>query len=444
MPTVQSSSSEELVVVAERCFIFGYPLVLMDVTREVMTTTGKDITPTNHFHHLRAFPNADFHEVVSPNADTLYSSAWIDLSRGPVELRVPDTAGRYFLMPMLSAWTDVFASPGKRTTGTGAGRFVITGPNLNWAGQLPSGVEQLRSPTELAWLIGRIQTNGKSDYAAVHAVQDGLALRPLSPSKNGNGAAESKRGTAPAAPARQVETMDATAFFARLAALLVHNPPAAADAPIMAELARLGVKPGEPVRPDPAQMRAMAEGLERAREVLKADVRNDHGARSVGGWKRIPGLGQYGTDYLKRATVAMFGLGANLDADAVYCHATSDAQNRLLDGSQRYTVHFDPGQLPPADAFWSVTLYDSNQFFVKNSIDRYAIGDRDPLRSNADGSLDLYVQHEPPVSSRERANWLPAPRGSFNLMLRMYQPRAPILDGQWQLPRIAVREGAAA
>jgi hypothetical protein len=439
MPTLESSSSEDLAILAERGFIFGYPLVLMDLTREVMTTTGKDVTPVNHFQHMRRFPSPNFTEVVSPNADALYSSAWIDLSRGPLQLYVPDTDSRHYVLPILSAWTDVFASLGKRTTGTSAGRFVITGPSLNWGGQLPSGVEQLRSPTELAWLIGRIRADGKSDYSAVHALQDGLAFRPLSPSQNGNGAAESKRGTASAAPARQLEKMNAIVFFSRLAALLVRNPPAAIDAPVMADLARLGVEPGEPVCPDAAQERAMVEGLERGLEALKAHARSDHGARSIHGWKRLIGLGQYGSDYLKRAIVAMTRLGANLDADAVYCRATTDAQNRPLAGSQRYTVHFAPGQLPPVDAFWSVTLYDSHHCFVKNSIDRYALGDRDALQPNADGSLDLYVQHEPPVSAHERANWLPAPRGSFNLILRTYQPRKPILDVTWDPPAIAVR-----
>lgn len=416
-------------------FTYAYPLVLMDVTREVATAK----VPVNTFGHKRAFPDAAFTDVVSPNADTLYSSAWLDLSKEPMVLSVPDTSGRYYLMPMLDAWTNVFASPGKRTTGTKRGVFAIVGPN--WQGQLPKGVKEIRSPTDMAWLIGRIQTNGKQDYANVHRLQDQFRLVPLSAWRKGSRTAVQPVPRAAmidteTPPAEQVAAMDAQAFFTRLAALLPANPPAADDAAMVEKMQRMGIKVGQPFKTtvlEPSTARAVQEDASAALTMIKANGRKS--AAGNMGWRVQRDIGVYGTDYGRRAVVAMFGLGANLPEDAIYPTARADAMGRPFDGGSRYVLHFDKSQLPPVKAFWSLTMYNEKQAFVSNSMQRYAIGSRDRLRYNRDGSLDIYIQYERP-DERKVSNWLPAPPDAFNLMLRAYWPDQVVLDGKWMPPAV--------
>lgn len=432
----QPPSDQAMKALSAEVFTYGYPLVLMDVTREVMTAR----TPANTFVHKRNFPDAMFTDVVSPNADTLYSMAWLDLSKEPVVLSVPDTAGRYYLMPLMDAWTNVFASPGKRTTGTKRGAFAIVGPD--WQGTLPKGVTEIRSPTAMVWLIGRTQTNGKQDFPAVHRLQDQYRLIPLSAWQKG------ARVAPPAAPPRatlidtqtppveQVAAMDAQAFFSRMAALLEANPPAPEDAAMVGKMGRMGIEAGEPFKTtvlEPSTARAVQEGATAALAGIAAEARK--GAAGSTGWRVTRDLGSYGTDYTKRAAIAMVGLGANLPQDAVYPATRADATGRPFDGGSRYVLHFEKGQLPPVKAFWSLTLYNNKQTFVSNPIQRYALGSRDRLRYNRDGSLDIYIQYERPDGARA-ANWLPAPPDGFNLVLRAYWPDQALLDGKWAPPAV--------
>jgi hypothetical protein len=421
---------------------YGLPLVISDVTLRKATNVavpGGFSAPVNQIVNLRAFPTAEFKDVVRANVDTLYSNAFMDLSKEPMVLSVPDTRGRYYLMPMMDGWTNVFASPGKRTTGTKAGHYAIVGPG--WTGTLPKGVEVLRSPTDMVWMIGRTQTNGPKDYAAVHAIQNQFRLVPLS--------AFGKPYTPPPGtvdpgvdmktpPVEQVAKMGAATYFGRLAALMKANPPPAADAPMLARLAKIGIVPGQPfdmAKLDPA----VAKGLENVVEA--AFTKLNAAAKSAGelqnGW-RIPSplLGNYGTDYGTRAVVALFGLGANLPADAMYPSAFTDGDGKPLDGANRYVLHFDKGQLPPANAFWSATMYNAQSFFVDNPINRYAISSWMPLKRNKDGSLDLYIQRASPGKDKE-SNWLPAAEGEFSVTMRIYWPKPDALEGKWKPPAIA-------
>lgn len=435
-------SGQEAAARAAEAFVFGYPLVLMDLTRAVFTSVssprqlGK--APLNQFGHVQEFPDASFTDVVTPNADTLYSLSWLDLSAEPMVLSVPDSGGRYYLMPMLSGWTDVFASPGTRTTGNNAADFVVTGPG--WSGDLPAGLGQIEAPTAMVWLIGRTQTNGKSDYDNVHRFQAGLALTPLSawgtdyappvdvPLEDGV--------DAKTPPVEQVAAMDATTFLQRLASLMVANPPAGADAAPMEKFASIGLKPGE-FEPDPALLGAIGAGVSAGKEKLTAATKTS-GSPTPSGWTMFRGLGSYGTDYGLRAVVAQVGLGANLDEDAIYPHATADGDGEPLHGANRYSTHFDAGQTPPAGAFWSLSMYNDQQFFIDNPLDRYAIGDRDALKHNDDGSLDIWIQHDSPGADAD-SNWLPAPSGPFNVFLRVYEPKPEMLDGSWLPPAITKR-----
>jgi len=422
--------------------VYGLPVVIMDITMKKATNVTKPegfAAPVNQFVNMQEFPTAAFKGVVRANVDTLYSSAFLDLAEEPIVLSVPDTHGRYYLMPMLDAWTNVFASPGKRTTGTKAGHFAITGPG--WTGTLPAGVQELKSPTNMAWILGRTQTNGPKDYAAVHAIQKGYKLVPLSsfgkPYTPPEGTVDPNIDMK-MPPVEQLEKMNGATFFNTLASLLKSNPPPPSEAPVLTKLAKIGVVPGEKFDPgklDPAVARGLERSVSVALEKLRAAAK-ETGA-PVNGW-RIPPmiLGNYGTDYAVRAAIALWGLGANLPADAVYPSTYVDENGKPLNGANRYMLHFDKGQTPPVNTFWSITMYNADSFFVDNPINRYAISSWMPLKRNPDGSIDLFIQRESPGKGKE-VNWLPAPADEFNLTMRMYWPKdkAPsILDGTWKPP----------
>ena len=435
-------SEQDAYEIGVEAFIYLYPLVLMDTTRRqaVNIDAGKVIGrgPMNAFSHVPIFPPADFRDVVRPNFDTLYSIAWLDLTKEPMIVAAADTQGRYYLLPMLDMWTDVFASPGKRTTGTGEVRFAVVPPG--WQGDLPHDVQRIDAPTPYVWIIGRTQTNGSKDYEAVHKVQEGYMITPLS--QLGKTPQPVKLVIDPAvdmktAPMTQVNGMSAGDYFQYAAELLKINPPHITDQPIIARMRRIGIEPGKPFEFKMADAvvrhaleRAGPDALEAVREKIPTV------ARVVNGWQlNTDTMGVYGNYYLKRAIVALVGLGANVPEDAVYPLNLGDADGKPLSGANRYVLHFVKSEIPPVRAFWSITLYDKDGFPTANALHRNAIGDRDELKFNADGSLDLYFQNESPGKDRE-ANWLPAPAEAFNLTMRLYAPKVEVLDGRWAPPAI--------
>jgi hypothetical protein len=454
LPTTKSSNemeetnrAKEVAEAGVQAVIYGLPLVMMDLTRNRMTNVTEpsgSSAPVNQFANAPIFPPATFKTIVRANVDTLYSSAFLDLSVEPLVLLVPDTNGRYYLLPMFDAWTNVFATPGARTTGTAANRFAIVGPN--WAGTLPAGLQEFRSPTNTVWILGRTQTNGPADYAAVHAIQAGFKLVPLSQFGKPYTAppgVENPNVDVKTPPVDQLKRMTGAQFLSALAALLDANPAPAADAPMLAKLATIGVIPGrafDPAKLDPA----VAKGLEGIVPAAIAELQEQgkHFGHSVNGW-HIPkmNVGAFGTDYKSRALIAFIAFGANLPEDALYPTSFVDGEGKPLDGAKRYVLHFDAGLTPPVNAFWSVTMYDPDSFFVENPMHRYAISSWMPLKFNRDGSLDLYIQHDSPGTDIE-SNWLPAPDGSFNVTMRMYWPtdHSPsILDGSWKPPAVILR-----
>ena len=395
--------------------------------------------PANTFQHLRAFPTADFREVVRPNFDTLYSAAWLDLTNGPVIVSAPHTQGRYYLLPMLDMWSDVFAVPGKRTTGTSAANYAVV--PQGWNGQLPDGVERIDSPTAYVWIIGRTQTNGPKDYEAVHKVQDGYKITPLS--EWGKAAKTVAFKPDPTVdmktpPLVQVNTMPAAKYFSYGAEIMKLNPPHITDWSMIARLKRLGLEPGRSFdfnQASPALKAALehavVDGLKEMNDKLPTL------ARVINGWQmNTDTMGVYGDFYLKRAIVAMAGLGANQPDDAIYPVNMTDADGKTMDGANKYVLHFSKAELPPVNAFWSITMYDAAGFQVANQLDRFAIGDRDALRYNADGSLDLYIQHDSPGADKV-SNWLPSPaKGTLGVTMRLYAPKSPAIDGRWVPPAI--------
>jgi hypothetical protein len=422
-------------------YIYLYPLVTMDVTRRQATNveSGKrpGSGPMNTFSHIREFPAADFKTVVRPNFDTLYSSAWLDLTGGPVVISAgADPDGRYYELPMYDMWTDAFAVPGQRTTGTAAGNWAVIPPG--WQGALPDGVDRIDAPTPHVWIIGRTQTNGPPDYPAVHKIQDAFGLTPLS-----HWGAQSPPVTAAidpdidmaTPPLDQVNGMSAEDFFTYGLGLLKLHPPHLTDWSLIAQMRRLGLTAGARFADlDPAVRSALGDVPAAALQAMQQAF--PRLAKVVNGWQmNIDTMGVYGNFYVKRAIVAMVGLGANSAEDAVYPVLMADADGNPLAGDNDYVLHFDRAGLPPVHAFWSVTMYDAQGFQAANSLNRFAIGDRDPLKYNADGSLDLYLQHQPPGSGKE-ANWLPAPRGPLGVTMRLYSPQAPVLNGTWTPPPV--------
>jgi hypothetical protein len=425
-------------------YIYVYPLVTMDVTRRIgINGTKPGMGPMNVFHHMRAYPPADFKEVVRPNFDTLYSIAWLDLTREPMVISAPDTSGRYYLLPMLDMWTDVFAVPGKRTSGTKAGAFAV-GPQ-GWEGKLPKNVERIDAPTPYVWIIGRTQTNGPKDYDAVHKVQEGYTITPLSLwGKNkkiaGAKAVIDQTVDMKTPPLDQVNKMPAAAYFKYAAELMRVSPPHVTDWSFIARMKRIGLEPGKPfdaTKLDPAVRRALDRAAADALKLIFSKAPTI--ARVVNGWQmNTDTMGVYGDYYLKRAIIAMVGLGANQPEDAIYPGLFADADGKPLVGENKYILHFSKDELPPAEAFWSITVYDEAGFPVANPINRLAIGDRDKLTYNADGSLDIYIQHESPGDSKQ-SNWLPSPaKGKLGITMRLYAPKPQALDGRWNPP--AVRE----
>ncbi len=426
----------EKVALGAEAYIFGYPLVIMDLTRANAALT---IGPENQLRRVRQFPDASFREVVRPNADTLYTTGFVDISKGPWVFELPPNGQRYEVMPFMDAWTNVFAAPGTRILGTGGGRFLLAGPS--WQGQTPTGLTLLRAPTQMVWLIGRTQTNGAVDYPVVHRLQDGIKLRTLADWQADPAGHESSLSTwqpataKPRPPIQQMQAMTAEDFFTRFALLMVNNPPAAADAPMLAKLSHLGITPGQPPNWNLLDRWCVSLGRWLADFKIARELKKPRDL--VRGWQTPPALlGNYGTSYDIRAVIAMIGLGANLPADAIYPQTRVDGMGQALDGSHRYRIHFNAGELPPVNAFWSVTAYGDDDFFIENPLQRFAIGDRDPLLFNADGSLDLLLQANAPDGEIKR-NWLPVrPGQSFILNARLYWPKAPALSGQWGMPAV--------
>ena len=430
-------------VLATDAYIFGYPLVTMEMTRRVITNVAEPVGtrgPMGHIIKLREYPNASFRDITAPNADTLYTTSFFDVGKEPWVLSIPDMKGRYFLCPMLDGWTTVFQVPGKRTTGTDSQTYAITGPG--WKGTLPAGVKQYKSPTNIVWLLGRIYCTGTpEDYAEVHKLQDEFKLVPLS--------SYGKPYTPPpgtvdpsidmkTAVREQVNKMDAAAYFTLLCKLMKDNPPAAADAPQLAKFERIGVVPGK----DFDASKLKADFAKRVPEIavdrIMLQFKVNDAIKNDNGFAFTTKTGIYGTDYLMRALITAIGLGANRPQDAVYPTSQKDAEGKSYNGANKYVMHFPEGQLPPTQGFWSLTMYDAGYFFVSNPLNRYSISPRQNLKKNPDGSTDLYIQKDSPGADKE-ANWLPAPPGDFILMLRMYWPDESdpsIIDGSWTIPPV--------
>jgi hypothetical protein len=445
-------SAADAQAIANEAYLYLYPLVTMEITRQQLTNVPPGTSPIggpmNTFANVATFPSPDMRVVVRPNFDTLYSSAWLDLTREPVVITVPDTHGRYYLLPMLDMWTDVFASPGWRTTGTQAGHFLIA--PMGWRPdlrdrfaeelRLPKDTQRIDAPTPYVWVIGRFKTDGPSDYANVNKLQAELKITSLSDWGRTPKPVQQKIDPAidmKTPPKLQVDAMPGDRFFAKAAEILRTQPPHLTDQPILARMKRIGIEPGkslELAKLDPTIRKAIESAPQSAQQLMAWKVPTL--ARVVNEWSmNTDTMGVYGNYYLKRAIVAQQGLGANVPEDAIYPLNLGDQTGRPLDGLNKYTLRFEKDAIPPVSAFWSLTLYDEEGFAVANPMNRYALSSWMPLQYGSDGSLTLYIQNESPGQGNEN-NWLPAPKAPFNLTMRLYAPKDDALVGKWNPPPV--------
>jgi hypothetical protein len=423
-------------------YVYGYPIVLMDVTREVLTAASAPnsegtAAPINQLAKMPHYVSPDFKNVVRISPNSLWTTGWVDLAKEPIVLSVPDTKDRYYVFSIMNMWTDVFGSAGKRTTGNRSGNFLIVGPN--WRGTTPADIKRIfRSSTRYAWILGQTQANGPDDFAAVNALQAEYKLTPLSywgqlyaPRTDVRVDGEINVSMT---PYDQVAKMDAGTFFNRLALVMEENPPYFEDRPALDKLMKLGIRPGKPFdvsKVDPGIRR----GLEKA--VKQAPIKMQEGMlrmKTVNGWLQPANIGRYGTDYDTRASIAMVGLGADMQENTIYPTTYVDGGGKLLDSANKYMMHYEKGQFQPTNATWSMSSYKGN-FYERNILDRYAVAPWMPLKFNPGGSLDIYLQAESPGKDKE-ANWLPTPPGQFNLTIRNYWPKEAALDGTYKNPPV--------
>jgi hypothetical protein len=445
---VLQTSRSDAEQIALDAYVYGYSLITTEVTRVQMSNVDKIAglhAPMGQFVNIKRYPPADFRGISAPNADTLYSLAWLDLAE-PQVFSHPDMGKRFYLFEMTDLWMTDFNSPGTRTAGGQAANYLITG--LGWAGNVPAGMKQIKCATRYMVILGRTYADGtEQDYAAVNALQAQYKIVPL------NAYGKTYAYQAPAVnpnpgfsmtdkPQSVILDMDTSTYFNMMARLMGGTaPPAREDAPMLARMAKIGLVPGQPFdmsKLQPAVQAALKDLGKAALHRIEAN-QNSLGAM-VNGWAVTKGLGVYGTDYMKRAVVAAFGWPANLPQDAVYPYTEVDSSGQKLSGANRYTLTFAKGQTPPVSGFWSITMYQIDQgwWFVPNPLNRFTVSLRDNPKYSADGSLTLYFQNESPGKDLE-TNWLPAPKGDFIAMMRMYwskEGNPSILNSTWKPPAI--------
>lgn len=430
-------------------FIYGYSLITTEVTRVQMSNVDRVEglhAPMGRFINVQRYPPADFRGVSAPNADTLYSLAWVDLSGEPMVFSHPNMGDRYYMFEMVDLWMTAFNTPSARTSGGKAATYLLTGPG--WKGEVPEGMKQIPVETRYMVILGRTYADGREeDYKIVNTLQEQYKLLPLSawdksftykaPPVNPNpGFSMTEK------PQAVINAMDTSTYFNMMARLMCKDaPPAPEDGPILKKMAKIGIEPCKPFdmsKLDPAVQAALKDVGQTAMKRINENQKNM--GRMVNGWTISEGLGLYGTDYLKRATVAAFGWPANRGEDAIYPYTFVDAEGKKLTGANKYTLTFPKGETPPVNGFWSITMYeiDNGWWFVPNALNKFTVSPRNDLTYNPDGSLTLLFQNESPGKDKE-ANWLPTPKDEFLLMMRMYWPKekAPsILDGTWKPPAV--------
>ncbi|AZQ60797.1 DUF1254 domain-containing protein [Flammeovirga pectinis] len=442
---LNSKSVDTKMELLTKAYFYGYPLLTMESTFKVATNTVesnhfKGRSPLNQLASLYPFPKADFKGVVRPNLDTYYHLVYADLSEGPLYIEFPAT-DRYYLVPILNAYTDVISTLGSRTTGQGKLEIALVGPNFK--GELPKDVTVIKSETDLNWLVCRVQVNDDKDgKKEVKSFANKIIVRPLTERNN-------KKYKAPEGnfveqnnfvPMQAVDNLNVTDYFNKMMTLLVTNPPLAADKTFIEQLKEVGITPGGTfdISTFTTEEQAKIQKIPAtAQEIFQQLTARPKTKTMQNGWSvTTTGLGEYGTNYAFRAYITKIGFGANLGEDAVYPNAAIDVDGNNFNGSNNYVLHFDADKLPPVDGFWSITMYDKSGFLVPNTIDRYNLGDKKDMNYNEDGSLDIYIQKDAPEGHEK--NWLPSTTEGveFELTFRMYWPKKEVLNKTWTMPGV--------
>ncbi len=420
---VYSSSQEALVAAAALpLVIYGYPLIETLRTCRLQTAvsaaTGYGRAPVNTLSASERQWTHEDRDIVTPANDLLYFCGWVNLADGPVTLRVPPLPqrDRYYVVELLDAFTNNFENLGPRNVPAEGGEVTLAGP-----GEQVAGAHVVACPTSLVWLLGRVLVQGPDDLGAAHAFERGFEL--VAPGKALPQCVRAWRDTG----------NDSLDFFQNLFQALREFPPAENELGAFTLLRKAGIRLEDEVETDALRpdIRAGLESAYRqAMGLIEARTRSQ-GRKS---WGYSLKLGLYGDDWLQRACTAMKGLGALRADEAIYAMADFDADGEPLHGAHTYALHFPAGMLPPAQAFWSVSLYGEDRYFTANEIGRYAVGDRTPgLRYEPDGGLTIPICHRRPGDDE---NWLPAPAGAFYLILRLYHPTPAFMQGQYRIPAV--------
>ena len=442
---------------------YQYGVPLLDTERIFKSSTSVTVCnhvtghgPVNHFCSIRNLANANQRTVNAPNNDTLYSLAWLDLSNQPQVLHAPLIKNRFWEFELLDPWTNDFFNITSAHLRMGAGDFNVTGGG-NWAvvgpgfkGRLPHGVIRVNSRYDRVWIVGRTYVRGPNDLGNLHRIQDQYTITPLSkfgtaykPPRRSRIITKSTDATIPGTQAGE----DPLTFYTALGKEMLRFPPPTADQPLLRQLRTLGIGPGL----SPAKARLSADTLRGLRDAVTqgpTKVLSAALALYLQGFAKHNGylvtdLGAWGTNYTLRAIGDRLGVGGQRASIATYPVALFDDTKAPLTGSKRYVIHIPKSSLPiPVKAFWSLTMYDNNSFFVPNPLDRYLINNHSHLHRNPDGSIDIYIQHDRPSSPEQVSNWLPAPAPGlgFRLVWRLYDLDHAVfgvLDGSgWQPPPV--------
>ena len=457
---VDISTSDKPEDIATLAYIWGFPLVATQRTFDYYTSPdsiAKGINlagPENNMSFARQLVTPNDTGTVTPNADTLYGYAFLDLSKEPVVFQVPPIEpDRYNTNQFMDVYTNNYAYIGTRATGSEGGTYLIAGPN--WEGTVPEGMTKIWSPTNLAWVLHRILVKGPFDISNVNAIQDQIKVMPLSAYQSNSTSSSSSSSNAgsmattktnesdtqvPISPRPQFIPTTGIKVYDEISAAMVGNPLNLPDPGLVKKLASIGIGPGETpsTQSNDTIRQAFETGITEGEKLIRAKAANF--GEVVNGWTVNAAAGVYATDYLFRAATTVVGIGANTGQEAFYPVTFTDSEGKPLTGDNNYTIHFEPGQTPPVKSFWSVTIYNNQSLFVDNPINRYNIGQyTEGLKNNSDGSLDIYIQNASPGSDKE-SNWLPAPSvqesDKIKLVLRTYLPSESILNGTWSPPPV--------
>jgi len=441
--TPDDAKAKQAYALGIQAYIWGYPMVVMQKSRDAMTKGGDApvtpeqfnksgllFAPVNQVANAWGMLGPKFSAVQSGNSDTQYSVTWFDSTAEPYVLHLPDAKGRYYTFQFIDAYTNNFHYASTRTMGSQEQAYALVGPG--WKGKLPANVTRVDCPTPTGFIIGRWFVASDKDVSAVNAIQKQVTMTPLS--------SYGKQYTPPkvkVVPAKEY-TGD-LAFFEQLGDTLVINGAPAADAGLLGLLENIGLTTDRGFDPSgltDAERKSLAQAVKDGEGILAA--KSASMGKDVNGWQLSPVLDEYfGTSYLFRAAIGYQAMFVNTPIEAYYPGVFKDTDGKVLDGSTgKYSITFPKGKTPPADAFWSVTMYDAKKrLMVENSLNRYKIGSADKLEVAADGSTTLYIQAESPGKDKE-SNWLPAPKEPFYMLMRMYLPKIEVLNGQYEIPGV--------